>query len=136
MEVQLAVPQASTESGIEAAFATLVQQRVGAVFIQAPNSFFLARREQLVALAARHAIAAIYGLRDYVDAGGLISYGTSLTDAYRQVGVYTGKISREPSPLTFRSYSQRNSQLVINLKTAKALGLTVSARTARAAPTR
>jgi putative ABC transport system substrate-binding protein len=124
MGVQLAVLRASTESAIEAAFASLVQQRVAALLVE-PEVFFLDRREQLVALAARHAMPTIYSRREYAVIGGLASYGTSLADSYRQVGIYTGRILKGEKPADLPVTRPTKFELVINLKTAKALGLTV-----------
>jgi putative tryptophan/tyrosine transport system substrate-binding protein len=124
MGVQMAVLRASTESGIEAAFASLVQQRVAALLVE-PEVFFLDRREQFVALAARHAMPTIYSRREYAVIGGLASYGTSLADSYRQVGIYTGRILKGEKPADLPVTRPTKFELVINLKTAKALGLTV-----------
>jgi putative ABC transport system substrate-binding protein len=122
--VQLLILKASTESEIDAAFATLVQPRAGALLVGA-DPFFLTQREQLVALASRHAVPAIYSLRDFAASGGLISYGTSLTAVYRQVGVYVGKILNGAKPADLPVQQPTKFELVINLKTAAALGLTV-----------
>ena len=99
--VQLVVVRANAESDFDAAFSTVVRQQAGALLVSA-SPFFNQRREQLVVLAARHAVPAIFDWRDFAAAGGLMSYGTSLADAYRQVGVYAGQISRAPSPPTCR----------------------------------
>jgi ABC-type uncharacterized transport system substrate-binding protein len=122
--VQLPVLQARAESEIDAAFPTLVQLHAGALVV-GPDQFFASRREQLVALAARHAVPAIYGQREYATAGGLISYGTNFAANYREVAIYVGKILNGAKPADLPVQQPTTFQLVVNLKTAKALGLTV-----------
>jgi putative ABC transport system substrate-binding protein len=121
---KLVVAKAGAESEIDAAVAALVQQRISALLIGAHVLFF-SRREQLVALAARHAVAASYATREFVAAGGLMSYGPNQTDVYRLVGVYTGRILKGAKPADLPIERPVKFELVINLTTAKALGLDV-----------
>jgi putative ABC transport system substrate-binding protein len=121
---RLLVLNASNERDIDAVFEAIPKQQVGALLVDA-DALFVSRRNQLVALAARHSIPAIYDIRDFVAAGGLMSYGTSLADGYRQVGVYTGRILKGEKPADLPVMQPTKFELVINLKTAKALGLPV-----------
>ena len=125
--VDLLVANAGSERDIDAAFASFVQQRVNAIVIGA-DSLFLSRRDQLVGLAARHALPASYNLREFVDDGGLISYGASITDAFRLVGGYAGRILKGEKPADLPVQQTVKFELAVNLKTAKALGLTVPDR--------
>jgi putative ABC transport system substrate-binding protein len=118
------VVNASTIVEIDAAFATLLRERVDALFV-GPDAFFNRRRVQLALMAARHAVPAAYGVRDYTEAGGLMSYGTSLADSRRQVGLYTGRILSGAKPSDLPVLQPTKFELVINLSAAKALGLEV-----------
>jgi putative tryptophan/tyrosine transport system substrate-binding protein len=122
--VQLRVLKAGSESEIDAAFASLVELHAGALVVGG-DPFFESRREQLVALAARHAVPAIYQWHEFAVAGDLISYGASLTALYRQVGIYAGKILNRAKPADLPVEQPTRFELVVNLNTAKALGLTV-----------
>jgi putative ABC transport system substrate-binding protein len=123
--VKIIVLNASSEAEIDTAFAEFSQQRID-VLVVGTDQFFQARRDQIVALANRLRIATMYSLREYVAAGGLISYAPSLADVYRQAGIYVAKILKGAKPADLPVLQPTKFDLVINLKTAKALGLTVS----------
>jgi putative ABC transport system substrate-binding protein len=122
--LELVVVDARTDSDLEAAFATFAQQRVGAVLV-GTSTLYNRRMEQLVALAARHALPATFANGEFVPAGGLMSYGSSLGYMNRQVGIYTGRILKGEKPANLPIEQATKLELVINLKTAKALGLTI-----------
>jgi putative ABC transport system substrate-binding protein len=123
--LQLHILKARIEADFDAAFATIVQQQAGALLV-ASDPFLFSRREQLVALAARHAVPAIYQFRQNAAVGGLMSYGTRITDSYHQVGVYTGKILKGAKPADLPVVVSTRFEFVINLNTAKALGIKFS----------
>jgi putative ABC transport system substrate-binding protein len=126
LNLKLVVINASAEREIDAAFATFAQQQVGAVVI-ASDPFFITRREQIVSLAARQRMPGIYPLREYVAAGGLMSYGNSLKEAFRHAGLYVGRILRGAKPSDLPVERLTKFEFIINLTTAKALGMTVPA---------
>jgi putative ABC transport system substrate-binding protein len=124
LEQRLEVLTASTESQLDAVFAAMVQRRVGALSIIA-DPFFISRRERLIELAARHMMPTIYPLRMFAGRGGLMSYGSDYRDLYERAGIYVGKILKGAKPADLPIQQSTKLELVINLKTAKALGLTV-----------
>jgi ABC-type uncharacterized transport system substrate-binding protein len=123
--ITIEVVQASDRHGIDAALATLVRNKVDALLV-ASDPFFFSRRLQLATLATRHAIPAIYSVREFAEVGGLITYGTSLTEVYRQVGLYTGRILKGAKPEDLPVVQATKFELVINVQTAKTLGVKIS----------
>jgi putative ABC transport system substrate-binding protein len=121
---QILVVEVATGRDIDAAFARMAREEAGALFV-GPGTFFNTRRVQLAVLAARHALPAIYAVRAYPEAGGLISYGPDILDAFRQVGTYTGRILKGARPADLPVLQSTKFELVINLNTARALGLTI-----------
>jgi putative ABC transport system substrate-binding protein len=124
MGLQTRVVSASASQEIDAAFATLARERPDALFVTG-NPVFNSRRLQMSLLAARHAIPASYASRDYPEYGGLMSYGTNLADAFRQIGIYTGRILKGSKPADLPVVQSSKFELVINAQTARVLGLTV-----------
>ena len=124
MGLQIQVLNASTSRKIDAAFATFVRERPEAFFVGI-DVFFISRRAQLVNLASRHAVAATFANRDFVEIGGLMSYGTNILDAFRQIGVYTGRILKGAKPADLPVVQATKFELVINHQTARMLDLTV-----------
>jgi putative ABC transport system substrate-binding protein len=122
--LQIQVLNASTSHEIEAAFATLVRAPADALFVTA-DGFFATRRVQLVTLATRHGIPAVYGSREAVEAGGLMSYGTDVAHTFRQIGAYTGQILKGVKPAELPVVQSSKFELVINMPTARALGVVV-----------
>ena len=124
MGLQVEILNASTVGEVDAAFAAIVRERADALFV-APDAFFGSRRAQLVTLSARDRIPAIYSNRDYVNVGGLMSYGVDLADVIRLVGVYSGTVLKGAKPSELPVLQSTKFEFVINLTTAKALGITI-----------
>ena len=124
MGLQIQVLNASTIREIDAAFATFVRERPDAVFVSL-DVFFNSRRAQLVNLASRHVVPATFSYRDFAEIGGLMSYGSNVADAYRQCGLYTGRILKGAKPAELPVVQSTKLELVINASTARMLGLTV-----------
>jgi putative ABC transport system substrate-binding protein len=125
LALQLHVLHASTERDFNTAFATLPQLRAGALVISGTDTFLISRSEQLAALTIRHAVPTIFQFREFAASGGLMSYGGSITDSYRLAGVYTGRILKGEKPADLPVIQATKIELIINLKTAKALGIDV-----------
>jgi putative ABC transport system substrate-binding protein len=125
IDQRILVANASNDKELETAFAALTSERVGALLVTA-DPYFDTRREQIVGFAARHRLPAIYQFREYAVAGGLLSYGVNITDAYRQYGVYTARILKGAKPADLPVLQPTKFETVINLKTAKALGVKIS----------
>jgi len=121
---QIEIFTVSTNSGIDAAFATLVKEQADA-FLVSPDALFVSRRVQLVTLAARHVLPALYHRREFAEAGGLMSYGSNLTEQFRQTGVYAGRILKGEKPAEMPVQLPTKFELVINLQTAKTFGITI-----------
>jgi putative ABC transport system substrate-binding protein len=132
MGLQIQVLNASTSREINAAFANFVRERPDALYV-GTGPFFASRRVQLALLAAHYGVPAIYGMRLFTEAGGLMSYGTSLTDAYRQMGVYTGHVLKGAKPADLPVTQSTKFELIINAETARMLGLTVPGKLLAAA---
>ena len=122
---QIHILTASSDGEFDGVFATLVKQQIGALIV-ASDAYFSGRRGRIVALAARHGVAAIYERREFPDAGGLISYGHHRADAYRQLGIYSGRILKGTKPAELPVLQPTKFELVINLNAAKALGIEIS----------
>jgi putative ABC transport system substrate-binding protein len=128
---QVRIEHASSADDINTAFASFVRHRAQAIIVAA-DAFFNSRREQFVALAAHHALPAIHDLREYVMAGALMSYGTNRNDSYRVAGVYAGRVLKGEKPGALPVMQSTELELVLNLKTAKALGLSIRPRSSLA----
>jgi putative tryptophan/tyrosine transport system substrate-binding protein len=124
LALQVKIFSAGSESEIDAAFTALMRERCDALFV-GPDAFYNTRRVQLATLAARYAIPAVYSVREYVEAGGLMSYGTTIMDVFHQVGIYTGRILKGEQPAELPVVQATKFELVLNASTAKALGLTI-----------
>jgi putative ABC transport system substrate-binding protein len=124
MALRVDVVQASDSREIESVFGTLVHNKADALLV-GPAPFFVSRRLQLAILAARHALPAVYNVREYPEVGGLMSYGTNVRDAYREIGVYVGRILKGATPADLPVVQSSKFELVINLPTARALGIHV-----------
>ena len=125
MGLQLQILSPSTNREIDAAFAAVVRERAQALFV-GPDAYYNTRRVQLANMAAHHSLPTAFAVREYVDAGGLMSYGTSLADMYRQVGAYTGRILRGAKPADLPILQSVKFELIINQQTARMLGISVS----------
>ena len=124
LDCKFQIAKAGTAREIDAAFAALVRNQVDGLFVP-PDPLFISRRIQLVQLAARHAVPATYPVRDFAEAGGLMSYGTNTADAWRQTGVYTGRILKGAKPAELPVVQPTKFELLINAQTARTIGLTV-----------